>query len=94
MQARLLSPEEIAHRHAEVPDWAIVDKSLRRTVVMKSFPDSIGFVNDVAHLAEGANHHPDIDIRWNKVTLSLSTHSEGGVTAKDLELADKIDRLV
>jgi 4a-hydroxytetrahydrobiopterin dehydratase len=48
----------------------------------------------VALAAEKADHHPDIDIRRNKVTLSLSTHSEGGVTAKDLELADKIDRLV
>jgi 4a-hydroxytetrahydrobiopterin dehydratase len=94
MPARLLSPEEIAHRHSEVPDWAIIDKSLRRTVVMPSFPDSIDFVNDVAQLAEGANHHPDIDIRLRKVTLLLTTHSVGGLTQNDFMLAAQIDGLL
>ena len=94
MQARLLSPEEIAHRHSDVPDWAVVDKSLRRTVVMTSFPDSIDFVNDVAQLAEGANDHPDIDIRLRKVTLLLTTHSVGGLTQNDFTLAAQIDGLL
>jgi 4a-hydroxytetrahydrobiopterin dehydratase len=94
MQPRLLSQEEIAQRHADVPDWAIVDKSLRRTVVMPSFPDSIDFVNDVAQLAEGANHHPDIDIRLRKVTLLLTTHSAGGLTQSDFTLAGQIDQLL
>ncbi len=53
----------------------------------------MGFVTRVALEAEKANHHPDIDIRWNQVTLTLSTHSEGGLTAKDLDLADVADGL-
>ena len=52
------------------------------------------FVNEVAALAEEANHHPDIDIRWNKVTLVLTTHSEGGLTQNDFDLAKKIDALL
>jgi 4a-hydroxytetrahydrobiopterin dehydratase len=53
----------------------------------------MGFVTRVALAAEKADHHPDIDIRWNKVTLTLSTHSEGGITTKDLDLADLCDGL-
>ncbi|HET8738818.1 MAG TPA: 4a-hydroxytetrahydrobiopterin dehydratase [Acidimicrobiia bacterium] len=76
------------------PDWSWADNEITRTFEFADFNESMGFVTRVALAAEKADHHPDIDIRWNKVTLSLSTHSEGGVTAKDLELADKIDRLV
>lgn len=60
---------------------------------MKDFVHAMGFVNSVALLAEKANHHPDIDIRWNKVMLTLSTHSEGGLTAKDFALAKEIEQL-
>jgi 4a-hydroxytetrahydrobiopterin dehydratase len=61
--------------------------------VFSDFSESMGFVNRVAHEAEKANHHPDIEIRWNKVTLTLSTHSEGGLTTRDLDLADIADGL-
>lgn len=59
----------------------------------KDFADALSYVNAVGALAEEANHHPDIDIRWNEVTLRLSTHSAGGITASDLALARRIDTL-
>ena len=61
--------------------------------MFKNFPPAIKFVDTLARLAEKANHHPDIDIRWNKVTLTLSTHDAGGVTTKDFALAKKFDAL-
>jgi 4a-hydroxytetrahydrobiopterin dehydratase len=64
-----------------------------KTVTRSDFAEAMGFVNEVAGLSEAANHHPDIDIRWNTVTLRLSTHSAGGLTAKDLALAEQIDGL-
>ena len=60
---------------------------------LADFVEAMGFVTRVALVAEKAFHHPDIDIRWNKVTLRLSTHSEGGLTEKDLELAERVDGL-
>jgi 4a-hydroxytetrahydrobiopterin dehydratase len=59
----------------------------------KDFADSVRYLNAVTELAEAANHHPDVDIRWNTVTLRLSTHSEGGLTQADLDLARQIDRI-
>lgn len=77
----------------EVPEWAAEGGEIRRTFKWKDFAESMGFVNAVAELAEAENHHPDITIQWNKVTLSLSTHSKGGLTGMDFELAQKIDLL-
>lgn len=59
----------------------------------KGFAGALGFVNAVGYLAEAANHHPDIDIRWDTVTLRLSTHSEGGITQGDVDMAKRIDAL-
>jgi 4a-hydroxytetrahydrobiopterin dehydratase len=74
-------------------DWALQGTEIRRTFQFKDFNGAMEFVNKVARVAEEANHHPDIDIRWNKVTLVLSTHSEGGLTQMDFELAGKINTL-
>ena len=76
-----------------VPDWKQHRREINRTYQFKDFPAAVKFVNRAARLAEKAWHHPDIDIRWNKVTLVLSTHSEGGLTEKDFALARKFDRL-
>jgi 4a-hydroxytetrahydrobiopterin dehydratase len=76
-----------------VPDWKKSGASITRTFQFKDFLVAVKFVNAVAKLAEKAWHHPDIDIRWNKVTLTLSTHSEGGLTEKDFKLAKQFDRL-
>jgi 4a-hydroxytetrahydrobiopterin dehydratase len=65
--------------------------AIRRTYELPSFASAIRFVDYVAQLAEDADHHPDIDIRYNRVTLTLSTHSAGGVTEKDFALARRID---
>ena len=75
------------------PDWARSGGEITRTYTFANFNESMGFVTRVALEAEKADHHPDIDIRWNRVTLTLSTHSEGGLTVRDLDLADKTDRL-
>ena len=75
------------------PDWELQDESITRTFVFDGFTKAIGFVVEVGFLAEAADHHPDIDIRWNKVTLVLSTHSEGALTEKDILLAEQIDEL-
>ena len=75
------------------PDWEIKGELLRRTFGFVDFVAAMGFVTQVAILAEKAFHHPDIDIRWNKVTLTLSTHDEGGLTTGDTDLAAKIGTL-
>jgi 4a-hydroxytetrahydrobiopterin dehydratase len=73
--------------------WEREGDELVKVVERKDFLQALAFVNAVGERAEAANHHPDIDIRWNKVTLRLSTHSEGGLTQKDLDLAKEIDSL-
>ena len=74
-----------------VPAWKKKNAAITRTYQFKDFPPAVKFVNAVARLAEKAWHHPDIDIRWNKVTLTLTTHDAGGLTEKDFELAKKFD---
>ncbi|WP_067467689.1 4a-hydroxytetrahydrobiopterin dehydratase [Nocardia amamiensis] len=93
-QQTLLSDIEIAEALTELPEWARSGDSLVRTVKAPTFPAGIELVREVAEVAETANHHPDIDIRWRKVTFTLSTHSAGGLTALDVALAHEIDRLV
>jgi 4a-hydroxytetrahydrobiopterin dehydratase len=71
--------------------WAREGDSIRKTYTLDTFPDAIAFVNRIAELAEDADHHPDIDIRFNRVACTLSTHSAGGLTRRDFDLARKID---
>ncbi len=71
--------------------WERNGDELVKTVTLATFPAAVAFVDRVAELAEAADHHPDIDIRWRTVTLRLSTHSAGGLTRKDLDLAGQID---
>ena len=78
---------------ASVPEWKKKAATITRTYQFKDFPAAVKFVNLVAKVAENAWHHPDIDIRWNKVTLVLTTHDQGGLTEKDFALARKFDRL-
>ena len=76
-----------------LPDWKKSGSAITRTYQFKDFVAAVKFVNAIAKLAEQAWHHPDIDIRWNKVTLTLTTHSEGGLTEKDFKLAKQFDGL-
>src|ERR1700690_350505 len=89
----ILTARQAAARLKTVPEWSRRSRFIRRTFEFKGFMGSIRFVNRVAARAEACDHHPDIDIRWNKVTLTLSTHSEGGVTGKDFSLARQCDRI-
>ena len=73
--------------------WSRRGDALARTYQFRNFAQSMDFVNRVASLAELANHHPDIDIRYSKVTLTLSTHDAGGITANDIALAKSIDQV-
>lgn len=89
----LVSDQEIEAFVEAHPGWRREGNEITRTYELTDFNEAMGFVTRVALEAEKANHHPDIDIRWNEVSLSLSTHSEGGLTVKDLDLADICDRL-
>jgi 4a-hydroxytetrahydrobiopterin dehydratase len=89
----LLTEDEISGRLAGVPGWTRQGDSIVTTVTQSDFREALLFVGAVAYLAEQANHHPDILIEWNKVTLTLSTHSAGGLTAADFDLAGKISAL-
>ena len=89
----LLTEDEIAARLGGVAGWQREGGSITAVVTRKDFKDAMIFVGAVAFLAEEANHHPDILIRWNKVTLTLSTHSAGGLTAADFSMARRISGL-
>jgi 4a-hydroxytetrahydrobiopterin dehydratase len=78
----------------DLTDWSGDHHAIARSVEAPSFLEGIALVSAVAEVAEELDHHPDIDIRWRTVTFTLATHSAGGVTAKDLELAARIDRLL
>lgn len=88
-----LEAPQIAAALAAVPNWRQNGDVISQTFQFKDFPAAIKFVNAVAAIAEHEWHHPDIDIRWNKVTLALTTHDSGGLTAKDFLLARKFDEL-
>jgi 4a-hydroxytetrahydrobiopterin dehydratase len=88
-----LDEAQIQAALATVPQWQRNGDVIARVFQFKDFPDAMKFVNAVAELAEQAQHHPDIDIRWNKVTLALSTHDAGGLTEKDFALARECNAL-
>lgn len=88
-----LTESEIQSHLSAVTGWKLEGNQIRKEFSFSDFVHAMGFVNSVALLAERANHHPDIDIRWNVVRLTLSTHSAGGLTEKDFALAKAIDAL-
>lgn len=89
-----LSEEQIKARLGDVPEWVEAGGSIQRTYSFNDFLSSMSFVNRVADAAEADQHHPDILIRYNKVTLTLSTHDAGGITEKDFALAARCDGFV
>ena len=92
--AEPVSPLQRSEFLASYPGWELEGEELRRTFALKDFNEAMGFVNRVALAAETADHHPDIDIRWNKVSLVLTTHSAGALTSKDTDLAAQISGFV
>jgi 4a-hydroxytetrahydrobiopterin dehydratase len=89
----LLEPEAVDTLLMELPDWKLQGNSIERVREFKGFREAISFVESVAREAEALNHHPDIDIRYRKVRLVLSTHSAGGLTSSDFNLARKLDAI-
>lgn len=88
-----LTESEITARLAALPEWQVEAGELDRTFQFADFVAALRFVNGVAELAEAAQHHPDIDIRYNRVRLRLVTHDAGGLTAKDFDLAVAVSKL-
>ena len=88
-----LAVGEINDRLKTVPEWKIESGELTRTYTFKNFLSAMDFVNSVAQIAEKGGHHPDIDIRYNKVRLALVTHDAGGLTAKDFEMAAELSKI-
>ena len=91
--SRTLRAEEIDQQLRDLPGWTGDTSALRRTVQFPDFPTAILAVRQVADVAEQMNHHPDMDIRWRTVTFTLTTHSAGGVTQLDVEMAHRISRV-
>jgi 4a-hydroxytetrahydrobiopterin dehydratase len=89
----LLDDGDIEEQLERVPQWTREGDAIKREFKFDDFPASVDFVNRITPPAEEMNHHPDIAISWNKVELTLSTHSEGGLTENDFELASRIDSL-
>jgi 4a-hydroxytetrahydrobiopterin dehydratase len=87
------SAQELASHLSALPDWQIEEGKLTRIFSFKDFSAALAFVNRVGERAEAAGHHPDIDIRYNRVRLSLVTHDAGGLTAKDFDLAAVANKL-
>ena len=86
-----LTESEVAQRLKALPTWAREGDAIRKTFTFGKFAEGVRFVDRVAAAADAMDHHPDIDIRYTTITMTLSTHSAGGLTAKDFELATKID---
>jgi len=92
--SELIDAEEIESWMKKVPEWDFEEASITRTIEVDGFMDGIELVNDIAEVAEEENHHPDIDIRWGRIVLTLTTHDEGGLTEEDFALARRLDNLV
>ncbi|MGE2730222.1 4a-hydroxytetrahydrobiopterin dehydratase [Mycolicibacterium vaccae] len=90
----VLTDDQISDALAELSDWEHADGALRRSHKFPTFLDGIDAVRRVAEHAEAQDHHPDIDIRWRTVTFALVTHSEGGITEKDVQMARDIDGIL
>ncbi|MBW4523030.1 MAG: 4a-hydroxytetrahydrobiopterin dehydratase [Scytolyngbya sp. HA4215-MV1] len=91
---QLLSDAEVQARIKELESWAVEGNQLKRTFKFQDFLEAIAFINDLVEPAEASGHHPDIEISYNRVTLSLTTHDAGGLTEKDFELAKILSQFV
>jgi 4a-hydroxytetrahydrobiopterin dehydratase len=87
----LLGDSDIEARLADLDGWTCEGDEIKKVFRLDDFKGSVDFINRLTPIAEGMNHHPDLEVSWNKVTVSISTHSEGGLTESDFELARKID---
>lgn len=88
-----LSPQEVTERLAACPGWAVEGNVIRKLFTFKSFPDAVAFVTRLAFDAEAADHHPDLHVSYRKVTVTWTTHSDGGLSAKDFDGARQSDMI-
>ncbi|AAY81585.1 4a-hydroxytetrahydrobiopterin dehydratase [Sulfolobus acidocaldarius] len=88
-----LDENEIKRRLGEIEGWSYENNKLKKTFKFKNFYESVEFVRKIQPIADEMDHHPDLCVYYNRVVLELSTHSEGGVTEKDFELAKKINKI-
>jgi 4a-hydroxytetrahydrobiopterin dehydratase len=93
LMADLLNSQDIKDWLKKLPEWELEKKHIERTFEFDDFSQAIDFVNSIAEIAEEEDHHPEMDIRYNKVRVQLSTHAEGGLTDMDFEVAQKVDNL-
>jgi len=91
---KLLTDEQISDALQALDGWERDGDAIKRKAKLASFPAAIEVVRKVAEIAEARDHHPDIDIRWRTLTFRCSTHSEGGITSKDVDLAREIDSVL
>ncbi len=89
-----MSPPQIAKFLENSPEWTSIDSRIERVVRFPTYLEGVDFVRAIAEMAETINHHPDLILSWRKVTIQLTTHSENGVTQRDLDMAGKINTLV
>ena len=89
----VLSDDEVDRRLSELSDWERDGNAIKRQFKFEDFQASVDFINRITPAAEEMNHHPDLAISWNTVDCTLSTHSEGGLTENDFELAKKVEEL-
>ncbi len=89
----LLSETDLAAALEALPGWTRQGDEIEKTFELATFPDAIAFVVRVGFLAEAADHHPDLDLRWRRVRVALTTHDSGGLTASDVELARHIEEV-
>jgi len=94
MALQKLSEQEIAAELGKLPGWTVKEGKLHRAFEFKDFVQAFSFMTRVALVAEAMNHHPDWSNSWNKVTIELVTHSAGGLTRRDFELAAKIQQAI
>ena len=87
----ILSPDKLREELASLPQWSVRGLAIQRIFEFPDFKKAMEFVNKIADAAEAANHHPDIDIRYNKVTMELTSHDSGGVTGRDVKMAKVIN---
>jgi 4a-hydroxytetrahydrobiopterin dehydratase len=92
--AEVLDADELRTALGGLDGWVGDPSAISRTAELASFPDAVAVVDRVAEVAEELDHHPDIDIRWRRLRFTLSTHSAGGVTGKDIDLAQRIDTII
>ncbi len=90
----VLPDDQVRQELADLPGWQLGESRIEREYRLEDFRQTVAFVVRIAFEAETANHHPDLDLRYNRLHVGLSTHSEGGVTTKDVELARAIEALV